>query len=111
MSCKGIAPWKAVLLVIYCHGWEFEATVDRVRKVSAELCASAPGTLLDTLIKDLEARGMITVHGDRLVLTRKGLSNARKICMEHDDLCSKVGDAVWREVSKRFTTLKRFMRR
>jgi hypothetical protein len=107
MNCKDVAPWEAVLLIVYCHGWEFYATMSRVKKISSELCIEEP----DTLIRDLEVKGLITVYNDRLILTKKGLSGARRICERCSDLCEEIRNMVWNEVSKQFTTLKRFMRR
>jgi hypothetical protein len=107
MSCKDITPWETVLLVVYCHGWEFEATINRVKRMSAELCVTTP----DIFIKDLETWGLITVHNDKLILTKKGLSNARKVCMKYSDLCEEIRNMVWSEISKQFTSLKRFMRK
>jgi hypothetical protein len=107
MSNKDITPWETILLVIYCHGWEFDATMSRVKKISSKLCVITP----DVFIKDLEAWGLVTVYNDKLILTKKGLSNARKICMEYSDLCEEIRNMVWSEVSKQFTTLKRFVRR
>jgi hypothetical protein len=100
-------PWDVVLMVVYCHGWEFEATVDRVRKVSSRFNVKD----LNLLTKDLEVQGLIMVKGNRIALTRKGLSYARRLCEKHEKLCDDIQRDVWSEIGKQFTTLKRFMRR
>jgi ribosomal protein S19E (S16A) len=102
-----VTQWEIVLLVIYCHGWEFEATIGRVKKISGEFCIATP----DILIRDLEAMGLITVQDNKLVLTKKGLNVARSICERYNSICDEISRTVWREVSKQFTTLKRFMQK
>ena len=99
--------WDVVLLVIYCHGWEFAATQDRIKKICKVFNAREPNRIL----RDLIEWGMIQQAGSKYVLTRKGLSSARRICVEHIDLCEKISDMVWSEVSKQFTTLKRFVKK
>lgn len=101
------SPWEVVLMVIYCHGWELDATIDRVRRVSSRFNVRD----LNILIRDLEVQGLITVAGNRVVLTRRGLSHARRACEKHEKLCDDIQREVLGEVSKQFTTLKRFMRR
>jgi len=107
LECSDVAPWEVVLLIIYCHGWEFDATQDRIRKICRVLNTHEPNRIL----RDLVEWGMIQQAGGKYVLTRKGLSSARRICMKYSDLCEKVSDMIWSEVSKQFTSLKRFMRK
>jgi superfamily II helicase len=99
--------WDIVLLVIYCHGWEFDATRDRIRKV----CKVFNTCELDRILRDLAEWGMIQQIGSKYILTRKGLAYARKLSDEHEELREKIDRVVWNEVSKQSTTLKRFMRK
>jgi Mn-dependent DtxR family transcriptional regulator len=96
-----------VLLVIYCHGWEFEATVSRVKRISRRFCVET----LDIIIEDLKVMGLVIEQDRRLVLTRKGLSIARRTCERCSNLCSEIERVVWSETSKQLVTLKRFARR
>jgi Mn-dependent DtxR family transcriptional regulator len=100
------SPWNIVLLVIYCHGWELEATVDKIKKISSRLGVKD----INILVKDLEVQGLIVVNNNKITLTKKGLSHARRVCEKHEELCDKVEREVWSEAVKRSTTLKRFMR-
>jgi hypothetical protein len=101
------SPWDIVLLVIYCHGWEFDATIDRVRRVSGKFCVKDPGMF----IRDLEVQGLIVINGGRVILTSRGLSHARRLCERYEKLCDDIQREVWSEIGKQYTTLKRFMRR
>jgi Mn-dependent DtxR family transcriptional regulator len=101
------SPWDITLLVIYLHGWEFDATPDRVRKVCKALNVHEPNKILE----DLTEWGMIQQIGSKYVLTRKGLAYARKLSSEHESLREKIDRVVWSEISKQFTTLKRFMKK
>jgi superfamily II helicase len=107
VSDKEVSMWGVVLLAIYCHGWEFDATHDRIRKV----CKVFNACELDRILRDLIEWGMIQRIGSKYVLTRKGLAYARKLSNEHEDLREKIDRVVWSEIGKQFTTLKRFMRR
>jgi hypothetical protein len=107
VSCSDLAPWEVALLVVYCHGWELYATVSRVKRILSELCSE----VADTLIEDLEVQGLVTVYNNRLILTKKGLNAARRTCERYSDLCLEIEIAVWSEVSKQFTSLKRFMKK
>jgi Mn-dependent DtxR family transcriptional regulator len=107
VSCSDATPWEIVLLVIYCHGWELDARPDRVKRISSKFCAES----VDILIRDLEEMGLITVYGGRLILTRKGLSTARKTCERYSRLCEEIERALWSDVSRQSATLKRFMRK
>jgi Mn-dependent DtxR family transcriptional regulator len=103
----GASPWEVVLMVIYCHGWELDATVDRVKRVSSKFCVKEASLL----IRDLEMQGLIIATGDKIILTRRGLSYARRVCEKYEKLCDDIQREVWGETSRQFTTLKRFMRR
>jgi superfamily II helicase len=107
MSSEEISMWDVVLLVIYSHGWEFDATKDRIRKI----CKVFNTHELDRILRDLTEWGMIQQVGSKYILTRKGLAYARKLSDEHEDLREKIDKIVWSEIGKQFTTLKRFMRR
>jgi len=99
--------WDVVLLVIYCHGWELDATQDRIKRI----CKVFNTHELSKILRDLTEWGMIQQAGGKYVLTKRGLAYARRLSDKHRDLREEIDRIVWSEISRQFTTLKRFMRK